>query len=111
MADIRKRTKRRYFILFAAGAVALLFAAVAVYYWTQTDPRLQPHTPQKEVSRLLGSEGTTVFLDRPPADLPNARYYVFYPWGPDLFGTSRVVTVYYDRDGWLLRYEVAVVPR
>jgi hypothetical protein len=105
------RRRKKLIVYLVVALVALAIVATGVYYWMQTDPRLQPGMTEKEVSRLLGSKGTLVYLDRPPADMPHARYYVFYEQGPDLLGTRRVVTVYYDRDGQLIKYEVAPLPR
>jgi flagellar basal body-associated protein FliL len=104
---VRKKKNTRTIVIVLVLAVALVAGLAALYWWMQADPRLQPGMSEKEVSRILGSEGTRVPFDRPPADLPYAKYYVYYDRGPDLFGNSRVVTVYYDRGGRLLKYEVS----
>ena len=105
------RRRKKLIVYLVIGLAVLAVVVTGVYYWRQTDPRLQPGMTEKEVSRLLGNKGTVVSLNPPPADLPHARYYVFYDQGPDLFGTRRVVTVYYDRDGQLIKYEVSPLPR
>jgi hypothetical protein len=93
------RRKKKLAVYVGIGAVALVAAAALVYYWMQIDPRLQAGMSEKEVSDLCGGRGTTVHLDRGPADAPLASYYVIYEQRPDLFGKSRVVTAYFDR-GW-----------
>ncbi len=104
------RRKKRIGVYLVVAAV-VLGGLVLLYWWMQADPRLQPNTSEKEVAHILGSEGTTVLLPTAPPDLPYAKYYVFYNVGPDAFGNNRVVTVYYDRSGRLLKYEVTPLAR
>jgi hypothetical protein len=105
------RKKRRKIWIALVLVVILLGGLILLYSWMQADPRLQEGMTEKEVGQLLGTEGTHVALNSPPAGLPYATYYVFYDQGPDAFGNNRVVTVYYDRGGKLLKYEVSPLPR
>jgi hypothetical protein len=104
---IKRKTWATVLVLIAVALVGLTL----LYWWMQSDPRLQVGMTQDEVSQILGSQGTLVHLDRPPDDVPYAKYYVFYETHSDLFGVRRVVTVCYDRGKQLLKYEVTTLPR
>jgi hypothetical protein len=103
---IKKKTWVTVPVLIAVASVGL-----TLLYWRMpADPRLQIGMTQDEVSHILGSQGMQVHLDPPPHDVPDAKYYVFYEAGTDIFGIRRVVTVYYDGGKQLVKYQVAALP-
>jgi hypothetical protein len=92
----------RRFIL--AGAIVLVAATAAAWYYTASDDTLvRVGTKQAEVEKTWGLPLDGCFYD-------GRRQSVFYRRGPDLFGRVQQLTVGLDDNGRVSEIDVETLP-